>query len=305
MNESNIYATSNSLHSSNSSIQTIPVDEGQEIVGDNEEVMEVDKNTEDDQEKMEQETEITLLPDLDTTIYVPDLPIDTTEADLLTSFKQFGPIQSINIHVLPESNAKNASITFTNYFKAKSAMSSMNGTLYKNKICKIFMSKRRSFPITQESYTNSPLEKLGKLVQNLPQSTKTDVIMQTETECDNQKGIISNVPISKKNYKRKFKAHIDLDQNLTKASKPNNELIRNNDNTKQGADLQSEIEEQNEVSGQPDTQDIAQQLFQHWERHLNFHEDIHKTKNGAFIIKTINELANVAGKATPYQQEEI
>ena len=303
MNESNICATSNSLHSSNSSIQTIPIDEGQEIVGDNEEVMEVDKDMEDDQEKMEQETEITLLPDLDTTIYVPDLPIDTTEADLLTSFKRFGQVQSISIQVLPESNAKNASITFTNYFKAKSAMSSMNGTMYKNKVCKVFMSKTRSFPKPKDLHTNSPLEKLGKMVQNMPQPMERAATRLTETEANSQENIVGDMAMSKKNYKRKFKAHIDLGRNLTKASRPDNELVLNVDNTKQGVNLQSEVEVQNEVYDQPDTQDIALRLFQHWEENLNFHEDIHKTKNGAFIIKTINELADVAGKATPYQEE--
>ena len=100
-------------------------------------------------------------------------------------------------------------------------------------------------------------------------------------------------------------SHIDLDRNSTKASKPNSGLVLNVNQTKQWGELQSEVEVQDDVSCQPDTQDIAHQLFQHWEQHLNFHEDIHKTKNGAFIVKTINELANMAGKATPYQQEEI
>ena len=303
MNESKIYETSSSLYSSNSSMQTIPNDEGQEIVVNNEEVMEVDKDMGDVQEKMEQETEISRLPDLDTTIYVPDLPIDTTEADLLTSFKRFGQVQSISIQALPESNAKNASITFTNYFKAKSAMSSMNGTMYKNKVCKVFMSKTRSFPKPKDLHANSPLEKLGKMVQNMPQPMERAATRLTETEANSQENIVSDMAMSKKNYKRKFKAHIDLGRNLTKASRPDNELVLNVDNTKQGVNLQSEVEVQNEVYDQPDTQDIALRLFQHWEENLNFHEDIHKTKNGAFIIKTINELADVAGKATPYQKE--
>ena len=305
MEESNIHETSSSLCSSNASLQTLPNDEEQKIVVDNEEMMEVDKDREDVQEKMEQEVEITLLPDLDTTIYVPDLPIDTTEADLLTSFKRFGQIQSIDIQVPPESNSKNASITFTNYFKAKSAMTSMNGTIYKNKICKIFMSKRRSFPQTQNTYTNSPLEKLGQMVQGMPQPIERVITRHTETEADIQKNIANDMTRSKKNYKRKFGAHIDLDQKSTKASKPNNELMLDSEKTKQRAGLQYEVEVQHEISDQPDTQDIALQLFQHWERNLNFHEDIHKTKNNAFIIKTINELAKVAGKATPYQEEDI
>ena len=139
----------------------------------------------------------------------------------------------------------------------------------------------------------------------MPQSEKHVATMHPETEGDTQEGIVDNIAMSKKNYKRKFNAHIDLDRNSTKASKPNSELVLNVDQTQQWAELQSEVEVQNEVSGHPDTQDIAHQLFQHWEQHLNFHEDIHKTKNGAFIVKTINELANMAGKATPYQKEEI
>ena len=167
------------------------------------------------------------------------------------------------------------------------------------------MSKRRSFPRTKDFYNNSPLEKLEKLVHDMPQSEKHVTTMHPETEGDTQEGIVDNITMSKKNYKRKFNAQIELDRNSTKASKPNSELVLNVDQTQQWAELQSEVEVQNEVSGHPDTQDIAHQLFQHWQRHLNFHEDIHKTKNGAFIVKTINELANMAGKATPYQQEEI
>ena len=302
MNESNICASS-SLYSSNSSIQTIPNDEGQETIGDNDEAMEIDKEVEEDQEKMEQETEITLLPDLDTTIYVPDLPIDTTEVDLMKSFRQFGPIQSINIQILPDS--KNASIRFTNYFKAKSAMSSMNGTMYKNKVCKIFMSKRRSFPEPKDLYTNSPLERLGKMVQNMPQSIEHGTTSHTEMETDIPENIGKEGATSKKNYKRKFKAHTNLEQNSTKAARPSKESVISVDKTQQLTDSQSEVEAQNEASNQPDTQDIALQLFQHWEQNLNFHEDIHKTKNGAFITKITNELANVAGKATPYQKEKI
>ena len=167
------------------------------------------------------------------------------------------------------------------------------------------MSKRRSFPKPQDFYTNSPLEKLGKMVQNMPQSIKRVTTSHTETETDIQENIVNEGAMSKKNYKRKFKAHANLEQNSTKAAKPSKESVLSVDNTKQGADSQSEVEAQNEVSDQPETQDIALQLFQHWEQNLNFHEDIHKTKNGAFIKKIINELANVAGKATPYQKEKI
>ena len=167
------------------------------------------------------------------------------------------------------------------------------------------MSKRRSFPQTQNTYTNSPLEKLGQMVQGMPQPIERVITRHTETEADIQKNIANDMTRSKKNYKRKFEAHIDLDQKSTKASKPNNELMLDSEKTKQRAGLQYEVEVQHEISDQPDTQDIALQLFQHWERNLNFHEDIHKTKNNAFIIKTINELAKVAGKATPYQEEDI
>merc|ERR1712141_456463 len=121
----------------------------------------------------------------------------------------FGPIQSINIQILPDS--KNASIKFTNYFKAKSAMSSMNGTMYKNKVCKIFMSKRRSFPESKDLCTNSPLEKLGKMVQKMPQSIKRGTTSHTET--DIQENIVNEGAMLKKNYKRKFKAHTNLEQN--------------------------------------------------------------------------------------------
>ena len=46
---------------------------------------------------------------------------------------------------------------------------------------------------------------------------------------------------------------------------------------------------------------IAQKLFQHWGEQLNFNEDVHKTNNDTFIIETVNELTNLAQRATPYQ----
>ena len=305
MDESNIYQTSESIYSSNSSIQTIPNDEMQEILGDNEEMMEVDQ--EDTQDNMEQETEVAHLPGPNTTIYVPDLPNCTTEEDLLTSFRGFGPIENIEIHVLPDSNSNNASIKFTHYDNAKSAMSCMNGTTYKNKSCKIFMSKRRSFPKPKDFYNKSPLGELEKMIKNMPaQSTEHTTIIQPETEHHTQGDIADDMTTSKKNQKRKFNTHINLDQNSTKTAKTNSDLVLTINQTKQSGKMLSEVEVQEDVScQQPDTHDIAHQLFQHWEQHLNFHEDIHKTKNGAFVINTINELANMAGKATPYQQEDI
>ena len=46
---------------------------------------------------------------------------------------------------------------------------------------------------------------------------------------------------------------------------------------------------------------IAQKLFQHWGEQLNFNEDVHQTNNDTFIIETVNELTNLAQRATPYQ----
>ena len=45
---------------------------------------------------------------------------------------------------------------------------------------------------------------------------------------------------------------------------------------------------------------IAQKLFQHWGEQLNFDEDVHKANNDTFIIETVNELTNLAQRATPY-----
>ena len=45
---------------------------------------------------------------------------------------------------------------------------------------------------------------------------------------------------------------------------------------------------------------IAQKLFQHWGEQLNFNEDRHKANNDTFIIETVNELTNLAQRATPY-----
>merc|ERR1712001_388873 len=106
-------------------------------------------------------------------------------------------------------------------------------------------------------YTNSPLEKLGKMVQNMPQSIKRGTTSHTETETDIQENIVNDGAMSKKNYKRKFKAHTDLEQNSTKAAKPSKESVLSVDNTKQGADSQYEVEAQNEISNQPDIQDIS------------------------------------------------
>ena len=47
-------------------------------------------------------------------------------------------------------------------------------------------------------------------------------------------------------------------------------------------------------------QTIAKKLFQHWGEELNFNGDVHKANNGTFIIETVDELTNLARRATPY-----
>ena len=65
-------------------------------------------------------------------------------------------------------------------------------------------------------------------------------------------------------------------------------------------EMQSEFDIQCNMLLPINPQIIAQKLFQHWEEQLNFTEDIQKTKDETFIIETVNELTNLAQRATPY-----
>ena len=108
---------------------------------------------------------------------------------------------------------------------------------------------------------------------------------------------------NKKGYKRKLKGNKEVGNDAMKASRPNFEIVLSNDQSEEWDETQTEFEVQCSMLLPPNPRDLAQYLFQYWEEHLNFYEDIHRTKNGAFIIETINELAILAGNATPYRPQ--
>ena len=255
---------------------------------------------------MDQETEIVHEVHHNKTIYVPDLPNYTTKENLSNLFAAFGPIQQIDLELHKNKKFQNASITFQNYHNARSAMSSLNGTLYRDKSLKIKMSRNRSFLSSKDQQNMSPLENMTSMVQTMtgePRSHSTE--SDTETEGKNPTEVLAATNFNnKKGYKRKLKANKVVGNDAMKASRPNFEIILSTDQPEEQNDNQTEFEAQCNILLPPNPRDLAQYLFQYWEEQLNFYEDMHRTKNGAFIIETINELAILAGNATPYRAQQ-
>ena len=88
-----------------------------------------------------------------------------------------------------------------------------------------------------------------------------------------------------------------------KTAKPNFRVSPHDDVSKDEEENRTEFDMQCSMLLPPDPQTLAQHLFQFWEERLNFYEDIHRTKNGTFILETLNELANITGNATPYRPQ--
>ena len=294
--ECNMYQNTSSSYSSSSSI---PDD-----IAEEETINESD-NPHAKETNMEQETEIVHEDHHAGTLYVPDLPSYTTKQNLSKLFEVFGPLQCIDLELHKNKKFQNASITFQNHHNAKSAMSSLNGTLYKNKKLKIKSSKNRSFLASKKQHDRSPLENMSSMVQTMtgePRSHSTE--SDTETEGKNPTEVLAATNFNnKKGYKRKLKANKVVGNDAMKASRPNFEIILSTDQPEEQNDNQTEFEAQCNILLPPNPRDLAQYLFHYWEEQLNFYEDMHRTKNGAFIIETINELAILAGNATPYRAQ--
>ena len=167
------------------------------------------------------------------------------------------------------------------------------------------MSRNRSFLSSQDQQNRSPLENMTNMVQTMtsePRSHGTEIDPETEERDPTNASATADVT-GKKGYKRKLKGNKDVDNDTMKTSKPNLEIILSNDQSKEWNETQTEFEVQCSMLLPPSPRDLAQYLFQYWEEQLNFYEDIHRTKNGAFIIETINELSILAGNATPYRSQ--
>ena len=118
------YQNSSNL-TSTSTIPTI-----HEVI-DSDDMEEEDSNQPQDQADDHQQ-ELTEEPQEDhpdiSTIYVPNLPRETTKEDLIPVFNSFGTIKEIQLKTLRRSKKKNAIVIFSNQHNARSAMLSLNGT---------------------------------------------------------------------------------------------------------------------------------------------------------------------------------
>ena len=299
LEESNMYQTSCSSFSSTSSIKSIPDDDTEDNTIDDS----IDLH--DMKDDMDQETEIVHEVYQNTTIYVPNLPNHTTEGMLSQLLAEYGPIQTINMEPHENVNLINASVTFINCHNARSAMSSLNGTLYKDRSLKIVMSKNNSFLSSLNQHNNSPLNNMTRMIQTMSgpsNSPGTEIDPETEERNPTNAPASANVT-EKKGYKRKLKGTKDVEKVILKTSKPNLDSILSTEQPKEWNEAQTEFSVQCSMLLPPSPKDLAQSLFQYWEEHLDFYEDIHRTKNCAFIIETINELSILAGQATPYRSQ--
>ena len=100
------------------------------------------------------------------TIYVPNLPKETTKESLMTLFEAFGTIRKIQLRTKRQSKNKNAVIIFSNERNARSAMLSLNSSTYKYQKYNIRMSKKKSFMAFKDRPDVSPMTQLCHMVQN-------------------------------------------------------------------------------------------------------------------------------------------
>ena len=143
-----------------------------------------------------------------TTIYVPNLAKDSTKGNLLTLFRTFGPIKQIHFDAKHGPKGKDAIIIFSNPHNARSAMLSMNLTMFKYQELKICMSNKKGSLAIKNKPTISPISKLCTMVQEMqnatPDSNKFEVIDEPREKSSTDILEISKLTIKKSN-KQKFK----------------------------------------------------------------------------------------------------
>ena len=317
-----IYQKSYSSYSSTNSIQSLP---GQDVIDttieehdyylDNEEAMDHESNS------------INVIEDNAATICIPNLHSDATEKSLKKLFKTYGQIKDIIIESSNHSRFRNGLITFVERCNAVSAMISMNNTAYKQKKFNIVMSKKKIKRLRdyQNRMEETPLENLTSMVQNItgePNSLNMDPEAEIEISNMNPKQdtVITTLTTkpTKKTCKRKIKSNWKKD--TTKSSKSDIDTISketqseilveieassSEEHSEEGVEIHNEFKLQCSVSSPPpDPIYLAHCLFAHWERQLNFYEDVDRTNNGAFTMEAINHLAILVNEASSHRQME-
>ena len=280
-------------NSSNStSTSTIPT--VQDVINsDNMEEAHSDQLEEQITNQYEQQLEVPQDDDPDkATIYVPNLPKETTKESLMTLFEAFGTIKKIQLKTQRRSRNKNAVIVFSNEHNARSAMLSLNSSTYKHQKYNIRMSKKKSFMAFTDQPNVSPMAQLCHMVQDnhseQPNTNKDSPIAEKNKSLPTDIPEMRDLTIKKSN-KRKLKPNnesqdIDNDQSdlnpLMDSGPPDNVM-----------QIQTEFDVQDDKSLPPDPITLAQYLFIYWQKYLNFHEHMEETESNTFAEETINELS--------------
>merc|ERR1712051_444679 len=204
------------------------------------------------------------------TIYVPNLPRETTKENLIPVFNTFGTIKEIQLKTQRRSKKKNAIVIFSNQHNARSAMLSLNGTTYRHRKNNIRMSKAKSFMSMKDQLDVPPV-----LPVDIPE--------------------MQNLTIKKKN-KRK----LDPDSNSQDDNGGHSKSHPCSDPSDNEIQTQTQLEDLDDKSIPPDPIALAQNLFMYWQQYLNFHEHMGNTESDTFAQATLNELSILVSENSPY-----
>ena len=213
-------------------------------------------------------------PDV-STIYVPNLPRETTKEDLIPVFNSFGIIKEIQLKTLRRSKKKNAIVIFSNQHNARSAMLSLNSTTYKHRKNNVRMSRDKSFMSIGNQLDVPPV-----LPVDIPE--------------------MQNLTIKKNNKRKLVPDNNSLDVNgghsqSHPCSDPSDEEVQ----------TQTQFEDLDDKSTPPDPIALAQNLFMYWQQYLNFHIDMENTESDMFAQATLDELSIlVSENSTSTEMEE-
>ena len=241
---------------------------------------------------------------LKSTIYVPNLPHETTENSLRILLASFGEINSVLIDTTTQPSLTNAIVTFEDHASAKHAMLCINKEFYKHQILKVVMNKRKSFLAYKSQLSMTPILELTKVINRIlesytelpetgvstPESLPELIDPKTKIchSCLGPAHKQQNCPINKQEQISRSPSQVTTDNMEPTVNKFLQETDQNSTSIHQG-----------NGPTQPNPSSLALLLFQHWEQNLHLRRDIEITHNDSFVNETINLLAILAAGVSP------
>ena len=246
------------------------------------------------------------------TIYVSNLSKETNKKGLMALFTTFGVIKKLSLKTQRRSKNKNAIIIFAKQHNARHAMLSLNSTTYKDKETNIRMSKQKSPLALKILPEESSISRLCTLVKDIKKERQLKRSIHGFPLCNYCGGPShkrQNCPIKSQDRAAGKKCHQQklIPTQIQEIHSSQDELdtqsasdINQSDN---GGHITSEIQPQNDQQLQPDPDALAQHLFQHWERYLNFHNRMEEQDFHTFAEDTMNKLSDLISESS--QSEEF